>query len=194
MTEQLGFLDEIPYIKNNLLLKLLSDEYLMKLVSDSYDVQIPALDLRFKQVYPWEDTIGTTEESKAFITFEMRGESIKDYSGKHRTDTKRVYLYVYCFCHEAINLVDDMVADRLGLPDDKRGSRIDLMAARVDRLINGSVFSNWGRFQFDDQAILTPVGVNHHGKCNVYIAEIANQYGDKMYEHSDMPFEVNLYA
>lgn len=178
MTEEVGFLNEVTWIKNRILELFLGDDYLMRLVSDRADITWPALVLRFKQVYPYEYTMGTTTESKAFITFEMTASARTDINDRQHPAIVNLNLYVYAFCHEDVMMVDDTVAHRLGITDkNKRGSRIDLMCARIDELLNGSELSSFGRFVFQSQEILNPVALNYHGKCNVYFSLNANRYG-----------------
>lgn len=178
MIDNVGFLGEIPYIKSRVLELFLSDGYLMKLVADRADIVVPALDLRYTQVYPFEYTMGTTTSAKAFITMETSVTSRKDLSNRQHPGIVDVSLYIYAFCHESIMIVDDTVARRLGLEDENaRGSRVDLMCSRIDELINGSELSSFGKFVFDDQQILNPVAVNYHGKCNCYMSMNANRYG-----------------
>lgn len=182
MIDRIGLQDEIPVIKNNLLTTFLNDEYLCKLVSDRYDITTPALDLRYKQIFPYEYTSDTTTDAQAYLMFETRVSSLNAQFGSRHPAVKQVWLYVYCICHERIMMIDDVVAERLELNDpNARGSRVDLMCARVDRLIQGYDTSPFGRFLLDDQEILSAQSPDYRGKVTIYYSENMNMYGDNLY-------------
>lgn len=182
MIDAVGFQSQIPVIKSNLLGLLLNDSVLMRLVADRYDVELPAYELRYKRVYPWEYTMDATTDAGAFITLEMSLQSRRlEHSSPINPGTVDMSLYVYAFCHESIMRVDDAVAQRLELQDENlRGSRVDLMCARIDALLNGRELSSFGRFEFDDQQILNPISPHFHGKCNIYTSTSANRWGAQL--------------
>lgn len=179
MVENIGFLNEIPYLKNGILEQLLCDPYLMKLVSDDPDIQVPALSMRCDRVYPWEYTLGTTQDARAYITMEMVGEPIQDYETRtYHPALKNVHLYVYVFCHQSIMMIDDAAGARLGI--DQRGTRIDLMSARIDELLNGKELSSFGYLGFAGQEIIEPVAQNYPGKMNTYTTLQSNRWGSRL--------------
>lgn len=182
MIDRVGFQAQIPVIKNNLLGILLNDDVLVKLLADTPNVTMPAYELRYTHVFPWEFTMGTTTDARAYITFETAIHS-RSEGGLSPTNPGAVDvdLYVYAFCHDSIMRIDDAVAGRLGFDDpNMRGSRIDLMCARIDQLLNGRELSSFGRFEFSDQQILNPLSTNYHGKCNIYNALNANRWGRRL--------------
>lgn len=178
MIDAVGFMSEIPVIKNNILSRLLNDEILMKLVADTADIKLPALQLRYKQVFPYLYTIETTTDAKTFIIFDTYVESHKDFSSRQHPGIVDVTIEVFAVCHDSLSMVDDAVAKRLGFTDENlRGYRVDLMCMRIDELLNGTELSSFGKFVFDEQTILDPLATDYHGKCSVYTALNANRYG-----------------
>lgn len=173
MDEKLGNLNEIPFLKNNVLEKFLNDELLVRLLADASNVSLPALDLRYKRVYPWEYTLETTSEAAAFITMEMVATPMLDERGRRNPVVKDIHLFVYAFCHQSIMLVDDEVGARLGIP--QRGTRVDIMLARVDELLNGAELSSFGKLEFDGQEIINPPASRYVGKCTTYSTKNFNR-------------------
>lgn len=173
MDEKLGNLNEIPFLKNNVLEKFLNDELLVRLLADTVDVSLPALGLRYDRVYPWEYTLETTSEAAAFITMEMVATPILDAQGRRNPAVKDIHLFVYAFCHQSIMLIDDAAGARLGIP--QRGTRVDLMLARIDELLNGAELASFGRLEFDGQEVISPPASRYVGKCTTYSTKNFNR-------------------
>lgn len=173
MVEQSGYLKEVPYIKERILDVFLNDELLMKYISDEPYNDLPARHIFCKRVYPWEYTLGTTQQASAYITFEMAANAIYDERQRKNPAILDLTLYVYAICHQSIMLIDDKVAQRLEI--DERGTRVDLMLSRVDELLNGTSLSRFGKFEFSEQNILLPPATDYTGKENVYTTRNFNR-------------------
>lgn len=178
MIDAVGFMSEIPVIKNQVLSLLLHDEILMKLVADRPDVKLPALDMRYTHVYPFLYTKGTTTDSKAFITFDTSLAGRTDRDENLHPAIVNLTLEVFAFCHEDLAIIDDAVAKRLQIDDENyRGYRVDLMCMRIDSLLNGAEPSSFGKLKFYSQEVVEPLATDYQGKCNIYSSINANRYG-----------------
>lgn len=173
MVEDSGFLKEIPFIKERLLDVFLNDALLMKYISDTNIEELPARDMFCTRVYPWEYTLGTTQQASAYLTFEMGADAISNERNQLHPAILNLRLYVCAFCHQSIMLVDDKVGQRLGI--DERGTRVDLILSRVDELINGVQLSRFGRLEFVTQDVILAPGSDYPGKSNTYTTQNFNR-------------------
>lgn len=168
MPENLGVISDI---KQCLLEDILTDEKAVKLITNQAETTLPAMGLRYKQVVPWQKAIGIVEEAKTFVTFEV---SIPTFV----TDATKLFrLSVHVITHEDLMKVDNAVGKQLEIDD--RGDRIDILADRIDYLINGASNYTFDRLKFVSSNVFL-VGQSFHGRTMVYEMRGWNRCGDRI--------------
>lgn len=173
MRDGQGNLNIIGQCKEKVLRTILSNEDIMKLILNKPDVTLPALEARYEQVVPWRLVPGSQTEEKVYVTFEI---AIDSFS----TSPVRNYkLLVYIMCHSRLMKVDEAVGTELGIDD--RGSRIDILADKIDYLLNGSTDMGFEKLEIDYSNPFEPID-NYYGRNMVYNFKSWNRYGDQMWQ------------
>lgn len=106
-------------------------------------------------IYEFEYTPDINETTDSYLCMET-------VIAKAPTDTAyRVYLYVFAYCHKKImqNYKKEW----------RVGTRADIMAENVDRLLNGNKDFGIGRLRLVSNDVYKPVN-NYYGRCLVYEA------------------------
>lgn len=122
----IAFLQEITDIKESLLQMFLTDTPLVRLLTNKTDVTVPALDLRYTQVFPYHWLSQTVTEQKSFLCFSITTPKVQSPA------IKDVEIKVWIFSHE-------------GIMRTAKGPRIDLLSIAIDTLLNGTVGLGVGR-------------------------------------------------
>lgn len=115
----MAHLNEISSIKTRLSQHFLSDKALMSLLTRDDRVDVPAMDLMYKQVFPYDWIDGTTTQETSFLCYDVDVPGIINPAAKHVT------IWVWVICHKNVMQTS-------------QGVRRDRIAARVDELVNGS--------------------------------------------------------
>ena len=113
------FLNDLTTKKELLLKTFLNDERFVQLITNSEQVTLPAKDLRYKQVFPYGWIGDTVAIAKTFVCFDVDVPQIKTIA------VKDCYLYIWVFSHK------DLMPTRDGV-------RVDLLASRIDWLLNAA--------------------------------------------------------
>lgn len=166
-----GNLNVISQIKEKVLRTVLSDEICMKLVLNQPVVPLPALDARYTQVMPWRGFPQTQTETKSFVSFEV------GVSGPVNSAAREYTLAIYVMCHSSLMPIDDRIGRILGIDD--RGTRVDLIADRLDYLINGQTDMGFGKVEIQSSTPFEPID-GYIGRNLVYTITGWNRYGDKL--------------
>lgn len=151
------FLEELTENKEEILKTLLSDPEFVRLVKNEEDVTVPALDLRYTQVFPYGWISPTISEAKTYVCFDI------DVPGVSTIAVSNVYMYFWIFTHHSIAMTKD-------------GVRVDRIAARVDRLINGSTELGFGKVKLERCSRDTPNN-DYHGRVLLYSVQNWNRRG-----------------
>lgn len=154
------FLTELSDKKQQILKDLLSDRELVTLLTDDSTIRLPAKDLRYDQVfpYPWVDE--TADAAKSFICFDVTVPEISTIA------VKDCYMYIWIFTHQRIAMT-------------KEGVRTDLLASRVDYLLNGSTEYGFGKVRLMSVLPYAP-NANYYGKVLKYYVQDWNRFGAKL--------------
>lgn len=133
----MAFLQELTTNKEKLMKLFLSDPTLVKLLTNEEDPAIPAFGLRYNQVYPYHWLSEAVIQQKSFLCFSVLVPRVIS------SVVKDVDIKIYIFSHDKI-----MVA--------KGGIRIDLIAAAVDDLLNGSAEFGFGKVELGSMRPINP--------------------------------------
>lgn len=154
------FLDEITTKKENLLKTFLTDQTFVDLVSGEEGKELPALDLRYEQVFPYAWLNDTVDVAKTFVCFEVDVPSISTIA------VKNCYLYVWVFSHEKM----------MRTPN---GVRVDLLANRIDELLNGHTEYGFGKMKLESCLRIAP-NDDYYGRVLKYSVQDWNRFGEKL--------------
>lgn len=133
----MAFLQELAADKEKLLRFFLSDQTLVDLITNEEGYPTPALELRYAQVFPYHWLSGTITEQKSYLCFSVSVPRVP-------TDIiKDVTLKIWLFSHE-------------GIMRTTNGPRIDLIAAAVDDILNGSNEFGIGRVSLKNTSEIYP--------------------------------------
>lgn len=154
------FLDEITKKKEALLQTFLCDQKLVDMISGQDDTPLPALDLRYNQVFPYAWLNETIDEAKTFVCFEVDIPSIETIA------VKNCYLYVWVFTHEKLMRT-------------KEGVLVDRIVNRVDELLNGRTEYGFGRLKLESCLRIAP-NVDYYGRVLKYFVQDWNRFGEKL--------------
>lgn len=159
-------------MKQKVLEAILSDEDCMRLILNQADVQLPALTARYNQVYPWKRVPNVQEKARTFVTFEVA------IGGAANCAVRTYWLNVWCFTHESLMPIGDAVGKQLGIPD--RGDRIDILADKIDYLLNGSKDMGFGKLEIVGSDVFRPSNESFVGRNLQYKILGWNRYGEKL--------------
>lgn len=164
-------LNEISKMKLRIMNLLMMDADVMKIVENQAEVALPNVHMRYTQIVPWKKKMDTQIDAQSIIAFEVApGESVnaavRDYT-----------LYVWVMVHDSLMKFDDEVGASLKLPD--RGTRLDVLADKVDYLLNGDEKLGFGELVFHG-APLVDVSDYYHGRMLTYTIKGWNRHGDKI--------------
>lgn len=166
-------LNVISDMKQVILRSILSDEDIVKILRNSHNVQVPDIQLRYTQVFPWMRTFETVEEAKSFITFEVAVTRVQNCA------VREFELRIYIMTHESLMLMNGQVCGELGLDASDCGTRIDVLADKIDYLINGSEELGFGKIELIASPPFTPAE-KFLGRILVYHVEGWNRWGEKL--------------
>lgn len=164
-------LNVISDMKQTILKALLSDESIVKLIRNTSTVTLPDMPLRYTQVVPWKAVPDTQGEAKTFVTFEV------DVIGVTNCAVKDFSLNIYVITHESLMKFDNAVGTALDLPD--RGVRTDILADKIDYLLNGSTDFGFGKLELKRSPTFDPID-GYHGRKLEYYVQGWNRYGEKL--------------
>lgn len=166
-----GNLNVVGEMKELLLQKIMLDPEIMKIVENQEDIQIPNKKLIYKQIVPYKKKMQTQVDAQSIIAFEI-------VPGEAATPAARDYvLNIWVMVHDDLMRFDAEVANRLGIND--RGTRLDVLADKIDYLINGDKSLGFGRLHFEGAPIFD-ASEYYHGRQLVYTIEGWNRYGDRL--------------
>lgn len=116
----MAFLQELAADKEKMLKIFLSDKTIVDLLTNKTTTPLPALDLRYTQVFPYHWLSSTITEQKSYLCFSVSVPRVESPA------IKDVEIKIWVFSHE-------------GIMRTTKGPRIDLLVAAIDRLLNGGM-------------------------------------------------------
>lgn len=168
-----GNLYERIDIDEELLKAFLTNADIVALLTNTKDTPLPAKDLRYQRVFPYEHVPDTSIETGVYITFDTEVIEVPTSS------SKRIYLYVYVMCHQGMMNVDSAAAALMGISN--LGPRKKILAAKVDEVINGMTNEDWiGKVRLVETKLVTPA-VGYCGDCLIYELLDFNRTGERLY-------------
>lgn len=144
-------LDEFYDYKNQLMEDILTTEPIVKLLCEDSDYIMPAVDLAYKQVFPYEYIPETIEHGQTFICFDV------DIQKAASQTYLLPVIYVWIFAHKS----------RLRLPEG--GVRTDMLAAELAKKLNGSRMYGLGTLDFYSSKRFAPIA-DYQGKVLTFHA------------------------
>lgn len=153
-------LKELTERKQLLFETILSDRECVNLLTNSEDHPLPALDLRYTQVFPYAWIDDTIQDAKTFLCFDLDVPRISNIA------VKSVNLYIWMFSHKSL------MPTRFGI-------RTDLLASRVDTLLNGSTEFGFGKLSLSSVTRLSP-NTDYYGRALKYTVLDWNRFGTKL--------------
>ncbi len=133
----MAFLQELASDKEKLLRFFLSDQTLVDLIANDTNHAIPALDLRYAQVFPYHWLDNTVSEEKSYLCFSVTVPRVPS------SVIKDVTMKIWLFSHG-------------GIMRTSKGPRIDLIAAAIDDILNGSTQFGFGKVDLKSTREITP--------------------------------------
>ena len=174
MTVKTGFLYGMADIEEEILRVLLTGRDIVALITDEKDHVLPATDLRYTRVYPYEYVPETSLATATYVTFDTAVERVENHQ------VKSVLLYLYAFCHQSLMNVDAASAAKMGISE--RGPRKKILGAKIDEAIGGMVNTDWiGRVELVKTDVFTPAK-EYYGDCLVYRLLDVNIPTTRLYE------------
>lgn len=166
-------LNVISDMKQVILRKVLSDEDAVKIIRNTYDVQTPDMGLRYTQVFPWLRAFDTVEEAKTYICFEVSVTSVVNCA------VREFELRVYIMTHQSLMLMNSEVCHSISLDASDSGTRIDVLADKIDYLLNGSEDMGFGKMELVSSPTFSPAE-KFLGRVLIYRVDGWNRWGEKL--------------
>lgn len=152
-------LSELSEYKQKLLTLFMNDSRIVSVLRDEKAEFFPAVDLRYKQIYPWKHVVETTEEARTFITFNI---TVPDCPTIAVTDFN---LIIWVFTHDSLMPFDKAAAERSGV--DMRGTRDDVLCQLIDEALNGRTDYGFGKLSLKKSDFFD-AGKNYAGRYMIY--------------------------
>lgn len=168
-----GNLYERIDIDEELIKAFLSNADIVALLTNEKGTPLPAKELRYKRVFPYEHVPDTSIEAASYITFDT------EVIEAPTSASKRIYLYVYVMCHQGLMNVDSAAAALMGIRE--RGPRKKILAAKVDEVLNGMTNEDWiGKVRLVETKLVSPAA-GYCGDCLIYELLDFNRTGERLY-------------
>lgn len=151
-------LRELFDYKNLIMKSLCCNEKIVKLLTGKDDVTVPAHELPYTQIYPFEFIPETADDSRTYICFDVDISSVPD-----KTFYNPV-LYIWIVVHKS----------QMRLPEG--GVRIDELASAIDEELNRSRYFGLGELKLGSVKRFTPL-VDFLGRTLAYRAKDFNNPG-----------------
>lgn len=164
-------LNEISTMKLRIMNLLMMNADVMKIVENTPDVGLPNMSMLYTQIVPWKKKMDTQMDAQSIIAFEVSPGNAVNPAVREYT------LYVWIMVHDSLMKFDEEIGVLLGLPD--RGTRLDVLADKVDYLLNGDEKLGFGELEFHG-APLVDVSDYYHGRMLTYTIKGWNRHGDKI--------------
>lgn len=149
-------LDELFLYKNELAEILCKDEEIVRLITDNSETSVPAYDLIYSKIFPFEYIPKTVSEGSTFICFDV------DVLEVINKTFLLPAIYVWVFTHES----------KLRLPEG--GVRTDQLAIRINNIMNGNRHFGLGELELYSVNRFSPIS-DYQGRVLAYSAREYNR-------------------
>ncbi len=153
-------LEEFFDYKNKFMRDLCCNKDIVALITDKKNSKVPNHTLAYSQVYPYEFVPETVDNGQTFICFDVDIAEVLN---------KTFYipiLYVWVFTHKS----------KMRLPTG--GIRTDILASKIDEMLNGSRFYGLGELDLRQVGRFSPI-TDYQGRVITYCAKDFNRIGSK---------------
>lgn len=153
-------LNEFFDYKNRLMKDLCCNKEIVTLITDKENSRVPNHTLAYSQVFPYEYVPETVDNGQTFVCFDVDIVEVIN---------KTFYvpvLYIWVFTHKS----------KMRLP--AGGVRTDLLAAQIDRMLNGSRFYGLGELDLKQVGRFAPI-TDYQGRVLTYCAKDFNRSASK---------------
>lgn len=144
-------LNEFYDYKNQLMEDILTTESIVKLLSEDGKYSMPAVNLAYKQVFPYEYIPDTIEHGQTFICFDV------DIQKSANQTYYYPIIYIWIFTHKSL----------MRMPEG--GVRVDVIAAELAKKLNGSRMYGLGTLDFYSSKRFAPIA-DYQGKVLTFHA------------------------
>lgn len=149
-------LQEFYDYKNRLMMDLCSNEEIVKLVTGQEKPKVPARNLAYEQIYPYQFIPETENNARTFICFDV------DIA---RAPNKTFYypvIYIWVLVHKSKMKTDGL------------GCRTDAITCAIDRMLNGNRFYGQGALELGPVERFIPT-TDYLGRGMVYYTRDFNR-------------------
>lgn len=153
-------LEEFFNYKNRFMKELCCDKDIVSLITDKSDSKVPNHTLAYSQIFPYEFVPETVDNGQTFVCFDVDIAEVLN---------KTFYvpvMYVWIFTHKS----------KMRLPEG--GIRIDILASKINELLNGSRFYGLGELSLKQVSRFSPI-TDYQGRALTYYAKDFNRNGSK---------------
>lgn len=152
-------LEELFDYKNKIMKMFCENDEVVKLVAHIDDADdIDGLTLAYSRIYPFEYVPETVKEDDTFICFDVDIPDVESEVIYHPV------IYIWMFTHK----------DTLRL--DKGGVRTDMLAAEIDKMLNGNRTLGLGELDLRSVTRFAPIK-DFQGRVLVYEGKDTNRWG-----------------
>lgn len=144
-------LDEFYDYKNQLMEDILTTREIVDLICGDKEQTLPARNLAYKQVFPFEYIPETVEHGQTFVCFDV------DIQKSANQTFYYPIIYVWIFSHKSL----------LRLPEG--GVRVDRLAAEIAKKLSGSFMYGLGALDLYSSKRFAPI-TDYQGKVLVFHA------------------------
>lgn len=166
-------LNVISAMKQTVLRAVLSNEEIVRILRNRFDVTVPDMSLRYTQVFPWMYVPETVEETKSYIGMRIRAKTPVNAAAKI------FELTIYVMCHKEHMRMNREVCEILGLDTKDSGSRVDVLADKIDLLLNGAEDMGFSKLELVDSDEFKPAE-KFHGRYITYRVTGWNRWGERL--------------
>lgn len=146
--------------KNKFMKDLCCDKEIIALITDNENGDVPNHTLAYSQVYPYEFVPETIDNGQTFVCFDV------DIAEVINKTFYIPVLYVWIFTHKS------KMRPVLG------GVRTDMLASKINELLNGSRFYGLGELNLKQVGRFSPIN-DYQGRVLTYYAKDFNRNGSK---------------
>lgn len=161
---------DVDEYKQKILELILSDEIAVNLISGEKSHALPAKDLIYKAVFPYDWLNTTSLTARAYVSVEA------NVSGVSTTAVKNCEIHILVMCHEdAMSLIN---SDLYHLSY-TGGTLRDKLSDRIDYLLNGNINFGFGKLELISAPVFDPGG-RYYGRELVYMVQDFNKPYEKL--------------
>lgn len=150
----IAYADEVTAYKNKLMQQICTDDGIVQMMRLSGETT-SGKDMRYKKIFPWAYVPDTALTAEKYICFDIRG--LPATSGVTRASE----ILIFTFTHQTLMRTNDGVFP-------------DLLSAKINHILNGSVDYGLNRVELKSSDPFSPIS-DYHGRRDVYYVKDFNR-------------------